>query len=250
MAVIQEPLEPLFKISTRLKDLIGRDLITNDSVAVFELVKNSFDAHAKVVRIRFEEDLIVIADDGKGMSQDDIRDKWLFVAYSAKREGIEDKDYRDKIASPSRAFAGAKGVGRFSCDRLGSRLKLSSKAAGEPVQTLGIDWTRYEKDAKQEFGEVPVDYSEVSDSSELALQPNGNTGTVLEIKGLRSKWDRGKIRDLKRELTKLINPFATGTSRFQIEVIAPAERAADQKDEDYNNNLPEGKEPKLLINGN
>ena len=249
MAVIQEPLEPLFKISTRLKDLIGRDLITNDFVAVFELVKNSFDAHAKVVRIRFEEDLIVIADDGKGMSQDDIRDKWLFVAYSAKREGIEDKDYRDKIASPSRAFAGAKGVGRFSCDRLGSRLKLSSKAAGEPVQTLGIDWTRYEKDAKQEFGEVPVDYSEVSDSSELALQPNGNTGTVLEIKGLRSKWDRGKIRDLKRELTKLINPFATGTSRFQIEVIAPAERAADQKDEDYNNNLPEGKEPKLLING-
>ena len=129
----QEP----FKISARLKDLIGRDLITNDFVAVFELVKNSFDAHAKVVRIRFEEDLIVIADDGKGMSQDDIHDKWLFVAYSAKREGTEDEDYRDKIASPSRTFAGAKGVGRFSCDRLGSRLKLSSKAAGETGTDAG-----------------------------------------------------------------------------------------------------------------
>lgn len=243
--MIQEP----FKISTRLKDLIGRDLITNDFVAVFELVKNSFDAHAKVVQLRFEEDLIVIADDGKGMSQDDIRDKWLFVAYSAKREGTEDKDYRDKIASPIRAFAGAKGVGRFSCDRLGSRLKLSSKAAGRPVQTLEIDWARYEKDAKQEFGEVLVDYSEVSDFPESALQPNGNTGTVLEIKDLRSEWDRDKIRALKRELTKLINPFTAETPRFQIEVIVPAEQAADQKDADYNKTLPEGKEPKLLVNG-
>ena len=243
--MIREP----FKISTRLKDLIGRDLITNDFVAVFELVKNSFDAHAKVVRIRFEEDLIVIADDGKGMSQDDIRDKWLFVAYSAKREGTEDEDYRDKIASPIRAFAGAKGVGRFSCDQLGSRLKLSSKAAGKSVQTLEIDWARYEKDAKQEFGEVLVDYSEVSDFPEPALQLNGNTGTVLEIKELRSEWDRDKIRALKRELTKLINPFTAETPRFQIEVIAPAEQAADQRDADYNKTLPEGKEPKLLVNG-
>lgn len=245
MAVIQKP----FKISARLKDLIGQDLITNDFVAVFELVKNSFDAHAKVVQILFEEDQIVIRDDGKGMSRTDILNKWLFVAYSAKREGTEDEDYRDKIASPIRAFAGAKGVGRFSCDRLGSRLKLSSKAAGKPVQTLEIDWARYEKDAKQEFGEVSVDYSEVPDFPEPALQPNGNTGTVLEIKELRSEWDRDKIRALKRELTKLINPFTAETPRFQIEVNAPAEQAADQKDADYNKNLPEGKEPKLLVNG-
>lgn len=243
--MIQEP----FKISTRLKDLIGQDLITNDFVAVFELVKNSFDAHAKVVQIHFREDQIVIADDGKGMSQTDIRDKWLFVAYSAKREGTEDEDYRNKIASPSHAFAGAKGVGRFSCDRLGSRLKLSSKAKGKSVQILEIDWTRYEKDAKQEFGKVPVDYSEVSDFPESAPQLKGNTGTVIEINGLRSKWDRDKIRALKRELTKLINPFTAKTPRFQIEVIAPAEQAADQKDAAYNKNSPEGKEPKLLVNG-
>lgn len=28
-----------FKISSALKDLIGKDLITNDNVAIFELVK-------------------------------------------------------------------------------------------------------------------------------------------------------------------------------------------------------------------
>ena len=49
-----------FKVSTGLKDLIGRGLITNDFVAVFELVKNSFDAHASVVRLSFDNDRIVV----------------------------------------------------------------------------------------------------------------------------------------------------------------------------------------------
>src|SRR6266513_1688888 len=105
-----------FRVSSALKTIIGRELITDDFVAVFELVKNSFDAHARNVEIRFEglttdDPKLIIKDDGKGMTADDIDNKWLFVAYSAKREGTEDdptgkgKDYRDKI-STERTFAG------------------------------------------------------------------------------------------------------------------------------------------------
>lgn len=114
-----------FRVSAGLKDLIGRELIVDDFVAVFELVKNSFDAHASQVKLVFFADRLVVADNGKGMSRADIRDKWLFVAYSAKREGTEDDDYRDKIGERGHPFAGAKGVGRFSCDRLGSALLLA-----------------------------------------------------------------------------------------------------------------------------
>lgn len=74
-----------FKISSALKDLIGKDLITNDNVAIFELVKNSYDAYATKVEITFEEDKIIIADNGKGMTFNDVRDKWLFLGFSAKR---------------------------------------------------------------------------------------------------------------------------------------------------------------------
>ena len=228
-----------FKVSTGLKDLIGRDLITNDFVAVFELVKNSFDAHAKVVRIYFEEDRIVIADNGKGMSRNDILQKWLFVAYSAKREGTEDEDYRGRIAQRNRPFAGAKGVGRFSCDRLGERLLLSSQAESQPVQILEIDWTRYEGDVKQEFGDVRMDLEENTSFPKTKAKPRGETGTVLEIIGLRSEWGRKKLLALKRELAKLINPFAVGTPRFEIELIAPAEEADDQEE----------KEALFLVNG-
>ncbi|WP_369345768.1 ATP-binding protein [Asaia prunellae] len=42
-----------FRISSRLKDIIGRDLVTNEYVAIFELVKNSFDARATSVDIEF-----------------------------------------------------------------------------------------------------------------------------------------------------------------------------------------------------
>jgi len=49
---MQEELK--FKISSALKDIIGRDLITDDFVAVFELVKNSFDAYATKAEIYFE----------------------------------------------------------------------------------------------------------------------------------------------------------------------------------------------------
>ena len=57
-----------FKISSALKDIIGRDLITNDFVAIFELVKNSFDAHATHVDVIFDAGRIWVVDDGKGLA--------------------------------------------------------------------------------------------------------------------------------------------------------------------------------------
>ena len=60
-----------FKISAALKDLIGKELITDEFVAVFELVKNSFDANATKVEVIFEDNnnpntaKIIIKDNGK-----------------------------------------------------------------------------------------------------------------------------------------------------------------------------------------
>ena len=55
-----------FDVKSGLKRVLGRELITNDEVAIFELVKNSFDANAKRVFIFFGTDRIVVADDGDG----------------------------------------------------------------------------------------------------------------------------------------------------------------------------------------
>jgi hypothetical protein len=52
-----------FKISANLKDIIGRNLIPNDHVALFELAKNSFEAHATSIEIEIDDDFIMKVDD-------------------------------------------------------------------------------------------------------------------------------------------------------------------------------------------
>ena len=74
-----------FKVSAGLKNLIGRDLISDKYIAIFELVKNSYDANASMVKISYlisDEGVgkIIISDNGSGMTYKDIIQKWLFVA--------------------------------------------------------------------------------------------------------------------------------------------------------------------------
>ncbi len=233
-----------FKISSFLKDLIGRELITDEFVAVFELVKNSFDANAKHVQIVFENQhnpetaKIIIRDDGRGMDNSDLINKWLFVAHSAKRDGSEDKDYRDKIKN-RRVFAGAKGVGRFSCDRLGKFLNLitAKDLPNAQIENLRVDWTSFEEDSNKEFIDIKVIHNTLQ-----AVDYKGfSHGTILEISGLRDVWNRERLQKLKFSLEKLINPLQENdSSDFDIEIIAPDELIQD-KNEKIERNKVNGK---------
>ncbi len=220
-----------FKISSALKDLVGKDLITSDNVAIFELVKNSYDAYASKVVITFADDKITIADNGKGMTFEEIRDKWLFVGYSEKKDGVkvEDKQqsYRDKI---KRYYAGAKGIGRFSCDRLGRFLTMTTcSKESHTVERIIVDWEKFEKDQEIEFTNVKVDHEVVT--APIAFPLQDNHGTIIEITGLHDEetpWTRKHILELKRSLEKLINPISE-TNDFAIEIICEREKEEDQK---------------------
>jgi signal transduction histidine kinase len=221
-----------FKISAALKDLIGKELITDEFIAVFELVKNSFDADASKVEVIFENNYepdnarIIIKDNGKGMNYDDLKNKWLFVAYSAKRLGKENEDYRDKIKT-QRVFAGAKGVGRFSCDRLGRILNLISiKDEPKPkIENLFVNWEDFENADDEEFVNINVKHNMLTENVYKLKK-----GTVLEITGLRDSWERERILKLKKSLAKLINPNQDNDSgNFQIEIIAKDELPIDKE---------------------
>nr|WP_166176933.1 ATP-binding protein [Altererythrobacter segetis] len=200
-----------FRISSHLKDIIGRDLVTNEFIAIFELVKNSFDAGATRVDIEFDPDqrTITLVDDGRGMTAADVRDKWLFVAYSEKALATPD-NYRDKI-KPAGQFAGSKGIGRFACDTLGERLALYSKAEGSKrVVKLDVDWRLFEQDSTDEFQTITVDLGTVGEFPKVYNAPSPTDhGTVLVIKDTRQNWDAEAIHRLRRDLAKLIDPFGT-----------------------------------------
>ena len=189
-----------FKISSALKNIIGKELINDKYIAVFELVKNSYDAGASRVDIRFytigKNARIEIIDNGCGMTYDDLVNKWLFVAYSEKKERNQNDDYRKKI---KRVAAGAKGVGRFSCDRLGRRLTLLTNTKDDSMTNkLELDWDRFENDDKKEFINIAVDYEE--ENKEF------DSGTKIIISDLREQWEKSDVLQLKKALKRLINP--------------------------------------------
>src|SRR5579864_4361216 len=140
-----------FKTNTLLKNLIGKDLINDDNIAVVELVKNAYDAGSESVLIKFERlfsadtkepSRLIILDKGSGMDSGDIRDKWLNIAYSEKKS----------LPREHGAFlAGNKGIGRFSCDRLGENLDLLTRKKGKKLNRLRIDWPSFEKEGKKDL---------------------------------------------------------------------------------------------------
>lgn len=236
-----------FRVSTGLKTVLGSELITDEQVAIFELVKNSFDADATRVDLYFDDNQIVIADNGVGMSYDDIDSKWLTVAYSSKRGAQQRGDFRDDIAE-RKHYAGSKGIGRFSSDRLGEIVHLQTRTEAEksdPVHSVTVDWKRFDENHKQRFEKVGISYS---------IQPEGFVlppglpklayGTVITIEQPRQHWDNESLWKLKSGLAKLINPFGDTTDQFRIVIHAPAERAADDRER-------ENKEPNQnrIING-
>ncbi|MFN7911935.1 MAG: sensor histidine kinase [Bacteroidota bacterium] len=236
-----------FRTNALLKSIIGKDLITDDNIAVLELVKNSFDAGSKKVDIIFDNILknddsdklkkptkasskLIIKDEGIGMDEYDITEKWLNIAYSEKKEKKEEF---------GRILAGNKGVGRFSCDRLGRFLTIYSRKKGGSYNKLFIDWKVFEKEGQIDFNiqDVEFDIENLSEQEYTSLTglPKFESGTVLEITCLREYWHSNKILSLKRQLERLINPNqAFKKSSFGVKITAPDFVQQDKNQEDYN----------------
>ena len=200
---MRKPIKLHFKTSSGIKNIVGKDLITDRFVAIFELVKNAYDAKATNVVVSFDFDLkglsqsLTIRDNGSGMSSDDLENKWLYLAYSEKQEGKSNDD---------RKFVGSKGIGRFSCDSLGEHLKIRTKKAGESVEhQLIVNWPDFEKDHKNRFEDIDVEYSQDDVEAERASK----SYTVLEIKKLRHEWDKKSIDKVIESLRRLKNPFVS-----------------------------------------
>ena len=184
------------------------------------MVKNAYDAYAEYTEIVFSKDKIIIKDDGKGMSLDDLQNKWLFVAYSAKADNTENeeyKDYRNKINERT-SFAGAKGIGRFACDRLGKKLRIISlkESKDTKVESIEVFWESFEEDPKNHFIDIKVNHTTLDKNP----YPEVKHGTILEITDLREDWSKIDIESLKKHLAKLINPIKKSKDgEFNIDII-------------------------------
>ena len=123
-----------FRVKPRLLRLLGDQLIRDANVAVFELVKNAFDADAARCRVTLEHPgvpslaRIEIEDNGCGMDEETLRNVWMVIAtdFRAAQRAAKQRTPRFK-----RFPLGEKGLGRLSVHKLGRFIRLITRAKGE-----------------------------------------------------------------------------------------------------------------------
>src|SRR6266566_3241458 len=205
-----------FKPRARLLLLLGDQLIRDPGVAVFELVKNAFDAdspNATVTMSRMENPSrgqIVVEDRGSGMDADTVSGVWLKPGTDYR---IKEKEKGQPTAKYKRVPIGEKGVGRFAAHKLGNRVRLITRAAQSEEVVVEIDW---ENDFKQKRYLEEVEIKVVERTPEHFK--GTKTGTRLEITQLRDSWTRGMVRDLARAVSAISSPFS-GIGDFKTTLV-------------------------------
>ncbi len=196
--------------------LLGDQLIRSPRLAVFELVKNAYDADATNVEVALEglgttEPTITVEDNGEGMSLEIIRDIW-FVPGHEHRKDQKSENRRSKLG---RLPMGDKGVGRFAVHRLGNIVELTTRAEGKKEVFVRLDWPAILKNKFLEDARVKI----IERDPKIFI--GDKTGTKIVVSSLRDViWSRGDLRRLNRDITSICSPFE-GPDEFEIDFRVP-----------------------------
>ena len=184
--------------------LLGDQLIRDAGIAVFELVKNAYDADATSVDVIMstvddkDTGRIVVSDDGVGMSWDIVTQVWLEPGTDYR---AVQKTKGNKTEKHNRTPMGEKGIGRFAAHKLGKSISLVTRQARSPEVVVAINWEDFL--GRKYLSEIEVSVFE-RDPETFRGQA---TGTRIEISGLRQNWTRGLVRSLYRSVTSISSPF-------------------------------------------
>lgn len=204
-----------FRIHPRAFRALGADLVTDDVVAIIELVKNSYDAYATRVEVRIGQGeagatSIEVEDNGSGMDRATIEDAWAMVATPYRKQ----HPVSSQSGRKNRRASGEKGLGRLSAARLGERLEMLTQAKNQPCWRVRVNWNDLAN---------ARDLEDCSGSISIAEQsPFEVSGTLLRIPATRSVWDEGRLADLRDNLARLLPPFETADD-FQIRLASDGE---------------------------
>jgi signal transduction histidine kinase len=214
-----EERQPTFRPRARLLQMLGNELIGTPRLAVFELVKNAYDADASEVKITFshpgtKQASIIVRDDGEGMDRATILNVWLEPGADYRQKQRIDRDRSKKF---NRLPLGEKGVGRFAVHKLGNEIELRTKRAGHPEYTVKIDWAEYGQNRYMDQALVVVE------ESERPLFAEGATGTQVMVSGLHNAWTKGDVRRLWRNVKSISSP-AKSPDKFSVQLIVPQHR--------------------------
>lgn len=197
-----------FNVNASTAKLIGRENVAKLDGAILELVKNTYDADAKICLIYYNDinNSLIIADNGTGMSGDTIKNNWMTIGNSTKVENFYSKN--------GRIQTGAKGIGRFALDRISSCCKMYTTNENNSIFWT-INWDLFENSknitdvtAEIEYLDKKSLYKMIPEINNYELvdfiSKNFSTGTLFELSNLRDDWNKATFDNIKQSLTSLI----------------------------------------------
>jgi signal transduction histidine kinase len=216
--------ESSLRPKARLIKTIGEDLISNNVVAIIELVKNSYDANSPIVVVEFQGEVakivegkkekrvikkelskLIVLDEGYGMDLDIIEKVWMEPATNFKKKSENENKYR--------RFTGEKGIGRFASAKLASKLDIYTRKIDDNEIVVNFNWDDFSDEEK---------YLEEIKTKWFVREPESisTKGTILELSELNNSWDEHQIRELRVSLSRLLSPISP-TEDFLIELKLP-----------------------------
>lgn len=188
--------ELTFTVDSALLSELGEKLVETAHIALVELVKNAYDADAtrvtlKIIPQQGSGPEIQVIDDGTGMTFSEVERYWMRIATTHKVDQRASKRF-------GRPRTGEKGIGRFSCRRLGTRLTLATTAAtaGAFERTeVTFDWLKFTPGKE---------ISTVTCEGHKRRLATAESGTTLTISGSpMDEWSKRGYDFLKRQLAVL-----------------------------------------------
>lgn len=221
-------------ISTRIISQLGEQLISDELVALMELIKNSYDADATKVTIKVDTKAetshgigrIEIEDNGNGMTPYIMENSFLRISTNFKEENKTSPYFK-------RLVLGKKGLGRLAFNRLGKYVNVYTSPRKEriPKDLIGemegfnefklfVDW---------ESLCIDQDFDKIQAELERHNNPEPVYGTKIEILGIKNtnfwKLDKNQRQRLKNEIFGMINPFNKNReNRFEIYLYIDGEK--------------------------
>lgn len=163
-----------FRTKARAIDLLGRNQIADLPTAITELWKNGYDAYgdyldAGLYRAGYKDvkyDMFTISDDGFGMNESDIINKWIVIGTDNKKNSGNLIPLEDRFGKKERVSLGEKGIGRLSVTYLGNHMLMVTKKVNQPYQLVFMNWKALEN-YELYLDEVEIPTTEILNLEEI-----------------------------------------------------------------------------------
>lgn len=197
-----------FDINPHVVKQLGEELVSDEITALMELVKNAYDADASYVYIEIDtvnhyskEELIypkhqgyiIVEDDGVGMNLDIIKNSWLVISGSKKRDFKAAKSRTKK----GRAPLGDKGLGRLSTQRLADYCEIFTGQDNNQLH-IAFNWKDFEDHIK--LTDVPI---------KLTNSKIKRKGTKLILSNIKDReaWKGKSLESFKGLISQMVSPY-------------------------------------------